>query len=660
MSNKPIRHATLTFPKPEVHANHPFRNDANHQALLEYVQARLELGKSHRDSKISRYAQIDKDMAGWIRLDDEDRKRMREHERDGTPIAVKTNLPLTFIHIDDMMTYYAQTFAPNRGMFYHTAKPGETSQATQITTIMNNHAIYGGYYRQMLLSIFAILKYNLGGLHTYWATDYGPKLGQDPAGNTTVEDSVMWRGNKAEAIDMYNFLPDPSVHPTQLYKDGEFAAIAKIRSHYWLADRASKGVYFNCEEALRTDNGVGTADYYRHPPQEANLQADDSVSGTGGGINWLSILSAGPVYTANSGFELVECYIKINPNDFGLIDGDRAAKAKRNRYEIWRITLLNNRTIIEAQYMNNVHGFLPFFMGLANDDVMGEYAKSTAETINPLQNFASFLLNTHILATRKNLWGTTYYDPTVIDMDKIPKGEVSARVPMNPAGYGKDIRNAIFHDDHILDTKQTLQDLQSTLQIIDQFFPTQSLPSQIAGIDRAVDSQVAAVQQGANRRQHKGARLLDDSMMRPMRFCMYYNIVQFQVDGEQIPDFYGKPVTVNLSELRQTDLPFIIGQGLKAIDRQAASQLMQQVIFALIQNPQAAQQTDIMGLIDYWTSMMDIDVDMRQFQRQVPAAPADSGVPGSESVAGPETPGIPGGPVQPVTDPSAVTAPIYS
>src|SRR3546814_8744251 len=58
--------------------------------------------------------------------------------------------------------------------------------------------------------------------------------------------------------------------------------------------------------------------------------------------------------------------------------------------------------------------------------------------------------------------------------------------------------------------------------------------------------QVAAVQQGANRRQHKGARLIDDTMLRPMRFSMYYNIVQYQQDNVQIGDFYtGKNVTVN-------------------------------------------------------------------------------------------------------------------
>jgi hypothetical protein len=34
-------------------------------------------------------------------------------------------------------------------------------------------------------------------------------------------------------------------------------------------------------------------------------------------------------------------------------------KAARNRYEVWRITILNDERIIGADYMNNIHGYLP-------------------------------------------------------------------------------------------------------------------------------------------------------------------------------------------------------------------------------------------------------------------------------------------------------------
>ena len=627
-----MQNAKLDLPKPQVGAQHPFRSAENHRLLLTYLQQRLRAGTQSRDTRMPRMVQIDKDVAGWQRLSEEDKKRQREHEINGTPLATAMTLPLNWVHLDDMMTYYAQTFSPNRGMFYHSAPPGDAAPSSQIVTLMNNHAVYSGYYVQLLRAIYSILKYNNGGLLAFWSSDMAPKFGQDLQGNTVVNQEVVWQGNKTEALDMYNTVWDDSLPAQNVYKDGEYAARFMIKSHYWLNNKASEGVYYNCDRALAEDVGFQHTTYYRYPPSEARLAQDESSQGS---TNWAAVFAQNSGYTRENGFELAEVYIRLNPVEFGLVDGAKAETRKRNRYEIWRFTILNDEEIIEATYMNNVHGYIPYFFASINDDNMEEHAKSPSEILQPLQNFASALLNIHILGSRRNLYGTTYYDPTMVNVGGIPKGEVAANVPINPAAYGKDIRTFLYRENGAVDTKQTLQDLEAVMGLIDQFFPTQSLPSQIAGIDRAVDSQVAAVQQGSNRRQHKGARLLDDVMFRPFRFALYYNIIQYQQDGAMVADFYGKPIKVDLTALRETDLPFIIGQGLKAIDRQAAAALLKDLLFALIQNPQAAQQVDIMGLFDYWTSMLDIDIDFRQFQREVPAAPVDSGIPGAEAIASP-------------------------
>lgn len=615
-----IVHATISLPKPQVAPSHPYRSPANHTKLLDYLKQRLLMGKKVRDGKIERMCQVDRNVAGWMQLSDEDRKRRRKQEADGTPQAIQMNLPLAYVHIDDMMTYFAQTFSPNRGMFYHTGKPGEASEANQIVTLMNNHAIYGGYYRETLLACFACLKYNLGGFKVFWAKDEGPSLSRNVKGEDVLTMDIKWQGNKIESLDMYNTFWDPTVHPTKLANEGEWVATAKMVSHYWLASKASRGVFYNTDEALKEDCGVSVCQYYRHPPTTARLDIDDTKAGQ----DYASWFGESPEYAQNTGFELVEIFIRVNPTDFGLIEGNVAAQVARNRYEVWRFTILNDETIVDATYMNNIHGMLPFYFGVINDDLMGQSAKAVSEILQPLQDFASFLLNIHIQASRKNVWGLTIYDPTIVDFKQIPPGEVSGYLPIKASGYGKDLRTAIYHDQQQLDTKQTLQDLDSVMGIINQFFPTQSLPSQIASIDRAVDSQVAAVQQGANRRMHKTARLLDDTLFRGLRFCCYYNIIQYQPDNTTVNDFYGKEVAIDLSALRQTDLPFIIGQGLKAIDRQAAAGALQQIIFALVQNPQAAQRIDMIGLIDYWTNMIDIDVDMTQFHLQ-PQAPAQMG-----------------------------------
>lgn len=644
--------AKLPLPKPAVHKSHPFLNEANHNLLLEYCRQRLTLGKELRDAELDRLVSIDKSVAGWMKKSTADQKRSRKKSQTGAPQAVMVNLPLGYVHLDDMMTYFAQTFAPTRGMFYHTGKPDEASESTQMTVLMNNHAVYAGYYREILLGIYSVLKYNLGGFMVNWSKESGPKLVKDAnSGEDRLTTELRWQGNRLEAIDNYNFLRDPEVHPTKLHTEGEFAATVKTRSFYWLQQKASQGAFFNCDKALREYQGDSVNTYYRFPPREA--QMDTGETGSSSGTDWVAILSEQRPAGKKGAFEIVDLYIKIDPTDFGLIPGTAAEQKERKRYEIWRISILNDKYIIDATYMKNIHGYLPFFLGALNDDLMGTSQKSSSEVLTPLQDFASFLLNTHVLATRKKLWGLTVYDPSMVDLKQIPEGEVSATVPMEAAAQGRDIRTGIWQPSQQLETKQTMDDLESVMALIDQFFPTQSLPSQIASIDRAVDSQVAAVQQGANRRQQKAARLLDDTVFRPVRFAMYYNIIQFQPDADKVTDFYtGKPVEIDLQKLRNTDLPFVIGQGLKAIDRQAAAKQMQQIIFALIQAPQAAQRIDLLGLINYWVQMIDIDVDMKQFELapQEPVADPTTDA-AAESAAGAT--------INPATNPQSITAPIY-
>lgn len=658
MFDAQIQHAQFTLPRPTVHATHPFRNPRNHEMLLEYCKSRLESDDSSRIQRVERYSQIDRDVQAWMRLDDEDKKRQSEHERNGSNKATAVSLPLTWVHLDDMMTYYAQTFAPNRGMFYHTAAPDDSDTATQLVQLMNSHAIYGSYYRHLLRTIFNILKYNKAGLESEWDTDMGPQLTTNQDGSPGVEMVPIFSGNKISALDMYNFSYDPSVDPEDLYCKGEWCAKFEVVSHYSLKSRALEGEFYNCQKLLDEQPSHYTTKYYKSPPVEAKLDHDESNQ-SGGRVNWYAWLSDTNAMSVNNAFELVTMHIRINPNDFGLIPGPKANKDSRNRYEVWKIVIANGDTIVAVEWKNNIHNHLPAYFGVMNDDFMKDSTKSPAEIINPLQKFSSFLLNAHVEGTRKNLFGTTFYDPSSLDYDKIPSGEISGRVPIKPAGYGKDIRTMVYREQGTVDTKQTLQDLQGMLGIIDQFFPTQSLPSQIAGIDRAIDSQVAAVQQGTNRRQHKGARLLDDTMMRPMRYGLYYNIVQFQQDGATITDYFsGKESKVDLQQLKDSSLISLIGQGLKAIDRQQVAGAMRDLIFALIQSPALNQPQpdgtiiDILEMLSYWMSMLDVDVNMSQFRKPIPQQPAGGPVadPNAQPAAG----------VQPATDPAAIAGgPIY-
>jgi hypothetical protein len=648
-----MRHAKLPMAKPSVHPKHPFRDRKMHDSLVEYIKERLSVGKQARDAELGRLIRIDKKVAGWIRLRDEDRKRVELAQNTGEPEITKMNLPLAFVHLDDMMTYLAETFAPSSGMFYNTGNPQEQDSASQIVTKMNNDALYAGYYREVLQSLFGALKYNLGGVTVSWGVDTGPsKSDKSTAVDRIFDAGLKWQGNRLRALDRYNTFLDPSVHPSKLYMDGEFCAYAELKSRYWVQTRGVSGQFYNLDEALM-HSMAGSCEYYRHPPTEARLDQREFDDGSDSTTDWVSILSASPS-TLQDGHEVVTVYIRLNPAEFGLVLPNEVAA--RTRYELWRFTLLDGKYIVSAAHQDNVHNHIPCYFALINDDSMGVAQRSVSELLIPLQDFSSHLLNTHQDAARRSLYGTTFYDPTMVDLAAVPRGEVAARVPLQPRAYGRDVRSFVYHMGTDYDTSRTTQDLQVVMGLINQFFPTQALPSQIASIDRAVSSQVAAVQHGANRRQQKSARLVDDTMFRPMRFAIYYNILQYQPDGEELTDFYtGKQVKLDIAGMADTNLPYIVGQGLKAIDRMATREMIQQVIFALIQAPQAAQGIDLLAMIDFWTSMIDVDIDMKQFRLQPAAVDPATGQPVDPAAA----PAAGDNPIQPATNPGALTEPIY-
>lgn len=653
-----LSYPDLKLAKPaNIPSSHPFLNQQNHEALLQYLKARLMMGSKPRNNQVPRYAHIDKKVAGWLRLSEEDQKRANESDKTGRPVMTDIVLPLEFVHLDDMMTYFAQTFAPNRGMFYMLGEPGETDQATALVTKMNNDALYSGYFREILRTLFSTLKYNIGGVHVAWGSDQGPRVERN--GNTTnVTQELKWAGNRMKSVDMYNFMYDPCCELVDLHKEGEFAAYAEIKSHFWVQKRAVAGLLFNCDKALSVQDRVqsGQVKWYKNPPSEASLTRSNNGVDQGG-TDWVSILSEVNL-TDTSGHELVHIYIWLNPVDFGLVPV--AEKTTRRAYELWRFSILDDEFIVSAEQQNNMHSQLPFYFGVINDDLMGAAQKSVAELLESLQDFASALLNIHIKGSRESIWGTTYYDQTMFDFSAVAPGEVGARVPMKSSAVGRDIRTGIYKESNNVDTRQTMQDVDSVMTIINQFFPTQSLPSQIAGIDRAVTDQVAAVQQGANRRQQKSARLLDDSMFRPMRSAMYYNVIQYSPTEQEITDYYsGKIFNLNLADMKDTSIPFIIGQGLKALDRTASQQAMQQLIFALIQapqvlapNPVTGEQIDILAMIDHWTTMMDIEANFNQFKTKPATPPAAPGAPADPAAAAAAG-------IAPATNPQSLTAPIF-
>ncbi len=628
----------------EFSETHPFRSKQNHDKLLKYLLERLTFGFKSRDQREPRMRDVDTKIAGWIALDEKDRERAIKEALTGDPMAKKQNLPLIFIHMDDLLTYLTQSFAPNRGMFASFGNATQEGPARGLMTLMNNQAVYAGYYREVALSCWNTLKYNLGGVQTGWDRDMTTSY-QRRGGEMMATPALQWQGNRIRAFDMYNTCWDCAVEPSRVFERGEFVGTSFRESLFEIRRKTGSQFYFNVDGLGGTDLSLSKeGGFYVTPPRNTYPLRATSKNQT----NWVSVFRG----TVDEGFmentyELNRIYIWINPLEFGLLPRNAGNRASRNRLEIWRFTLLGKQRVIEASHMTNVHNHLPAYFGTIHDDEGTNHLKSPAELLEPIQQVGSFAMNIHVDGMRKNVYGTTYYDPSGIDMSQLKDGEVSARVPVSKAGFGRDIRTMVLHDNNQVDTSQTLSMMQGAFDLANTVFPSMSAPNQIADMERAVASQVAAVQQGSSRRNHKMARILDETMFRPMRTGMFQNIVQY-FDEDSTTGLDGNKVNIDISGLKTTDVEFVIGMGLKTLDRTAAANSFQSLIFAMIQNPQAAAQYDIAEMINDWANMIDLNLDMTKYRiQQAPATGAPQVGPDGNPL-----------PFAPAVDPGAVTGPV--
>ena len=279
--------------KPErLHLQHPFHNGINHELLLQYLKQRLDFASQTRDLLIPRYTAIDKDVAGFLNLSDDDRKRRIEELQGKGPKVTTVHLPLVMLQLDDALTYFMNVFAPESGMYQAVAKRAEQEVANSFSALMNSHALDRGYFRELLKFLFDCLKYNLGGVQTFWDTELGNQITTDiNSGNTKIETGVLWQGNEFKSLDMYNTLWDPSTHPIDAHHKGEFVATIEMLTQYKLRRLIQDGIVANADDFLGNTSDTLMTSWYREPPELFDSRSTDMSHEGTNTVNWVKILS---------------------------------------------------------------------------------------------------------------------------------------------------------------------------------------------------------------------------------------------------------------------------------------------------------------------------------------------------------------------------------
>lgn len=612
-----------------------------HGELLQYLTSRLNHGNRYRTDKLTRYMSVDRVMSTWQKLTEEDTQRKGKQEATGQAQAISMNLPLIDSHVEDMVAFFSGVFSPAAGDFFQMPETQTQEKSKPLGKKLNGDAKAQKYYKNLCAMLKSLIKYNIGGVSVNWVDpDTDDTMYGDPDGQ-----------NRISSLDVYNLLWDPVIiDPADVADKAEWAATIVLRNKRYLVERDLKEVYYGtvaCVENAIGNNGR-VASWYKYPPNYAGLTGmDDSTSrGQTQDVNWGAY---GAALTSDSGMQIdgheeTTIYCWLNPSDFKLRIDVNSPVQEVNKYMLWRFVILDGKRIVQAK------GFvepeltshpaqkvrIPYYIGFLKLDDMGPAQRSIGELLIPFQVFSSFLMNSHVAETRSKIWGIQGYDPAMFDMAGIQPGTTVARIPSKQPG--RDVRSGLVTlSGDVKAGLDPLEAMNNLFGIIQKFFPSQALPSQIAQMDRAVVSQVQAVLQGVNRRLHMMVRTVDDDILGPARMKAYVNISQFEATN------------VPLAGLEDEDVERILGSGIAQLNREAAAQAIQQLLFALIQSPQNAQQIDIVQLMNYWSSLINVTVDLSDFLKAAPVQP-------QATAPGPGQNGQQSGPAG--VDPNAAGSPV--
>lgn len=585
----------------------------SHDDLLSFLIKKLA-SDTNRNLRITRYARMDRIITTWQKLSVEDSKRRQKQDATGKAQATSMNLPLVHTHVDDMVAFFAEVYSPSDGSFFATPQQLEAVQGLKdLVELMNEHAESTSYYVELCKSLRALLKYNIGGFKNEW-------LVEDSGNDTGREGEGV---NAATSLDMYNTLWDPSVtNPGDLRTKGEWVAEAEVVNRMHLIRGEQAGDYAGTMCVLDNEEDDTTrkaqARYYRYPPIEAGVTSTDEESATvshAASVDWSQYnksLSADQI-ELKSGYEVVNMYCWLNPAQFGLTH--EALLYPADGYFLWRFKILGGERIIMAEPVNDESDdirnqgqvVIPWYIGLLNIDDMKEASRSIAELLGPFQNHSSFLMNAQVQGARSSIWGIKTIDGSMFDADALDQGE-GVTVTLKSKQPGRDVRSGYQEVKGTYDGSKTMDQVGALMSLAQQFFPAQALPSQVASIDRATTNQVAAVMQGVSKRLHMLVRVADKHIFSPLRFDQYRNIVK----AELVQSIKG----VSDKKVRKA-----LGSGLEQLNREIAEASIRQLLFALIQNPQALQQYDITSIFNYWASMQKMPIDLNQFKLQERTAP---------------------------------------
>lgn len=575
--------------------------------------------------------------------------------------------PIVVSQVDSMVAYLADIFLSGTPLFPVVSSPNKRMAAEQLETLLDDHAQLGGYVRQLLLMLRDGVKYNLSAIEVDWTsieqftvlTDYlsdeGRKLDKNPKSY-----------NKIKRLDPYNIVMDMNVPIGDIATDGDYAGYIEIISKTKLKRLINKLAKeekalnkVSAFKALDKNVGANMSNYREHPTVSKYITPNRTA---GNGVNWSTYLgvdtSGIPRQASNlydgSSYEKFTLYARIMPFDLGI------KAPAQNTPQIWKFTIINGTTVIEATRIISAFDTLPILFGQPMEDGLGYQTQSIAEGSIPFQDAANTLYNIRFAAARRSVSDRALYNADLINPSDVNNKAPAAKIPVRI----KALSNMGIESAY----KQIPFDMRGTESTLTDAAQIVAFSQTLSGINGPQQGQFQKGNKsvtewndtigGSDNRMRLPAMMYECQVFSPLKQIMALNIFQYGQNALVVSQKTGEVMDINIDELRKEVLSFRMADGYSPKSKLASSDMLMNGMNLIMNSPMLQQAYGAM-LPNLFAHLMQLGGVKGLEQYSQPQAQSQSAL-NTNSIQAPAQPAPTGQPtgIDPTTgQPASSTAP---
>ncbi len=584
------------------------------------VRGRVQASQRKYQDRHEKWKQAEDKMLAFLPERDVDALRRLDRDQSGKPIYTTIQIPYSYAVLMTAHTYWTTVFMSRSPVLQFTGRHGESQQQVQALEALMDYQVQVG---EMLVPWYIWLhdvgKYGAGVLGLFWDERFSMiseivekeemLVGVIPTGKKKkirrTRRVTGYVGNTVYNIRPYDFLPDARV-PLHRFQQGEYCAVYNEIGWNTALKRKELGLYTNIDFARKfsrkTSQRQESGSQLVLPDSDlfANFDLDDTSKAPRGA----DIL---PLY---------ECVIELVPDLWGL--------GKSKLPEKWVFTVTAGfEVVIGAQPLGALHDKFPYVVMELEPEGYALTSRGLPEILEPIENTANWLLNSHFYNVRKTLNDQFIGDPSRIVMKDFNSDEPGRMIRLKPSAYGSDVRTVLQQLPVTDVTRAHIVDMDKMFEI----------GSRVSGIS---DALMGVLNQGGRKtatevrtsstfginRLKTTSEFFSAMGFGPMSQMMVQNSQQyydaemkFRIVGDLAEEAGPGFVNVDPSML-QGFYDFVPVDGTLPIDRFAQANLWRELFAQLRNFPEIMQQYD-MGRIFAWVAQLAGLKNINQFKVQV-------------------------------------------